>query len=129
MLGCRAARSQAASVARVVIISSRTATEGVVEGAYNLARPFAFRSPADQDDDEMPDFRQRPREATRGPAEREGLTTQQSAEICMFVLNRNDRQAALDELLSGKNWLSGRGRPRCSRSVVPSYSRRNRPRR
>ena len=61
---------------------------------------------------------------------REGLTTQQSAgcgKSACPVLDCNDRQAALDELLSGKNWLSGRGRPRCSRSVVPSYSRRNRP--
>jgi hypothetical protein len=29
-----------------------------------------------------------------------------------------------DGLPSGKNWLSGRGRPRCSRSVTPPYSRR-----
>ncbi len=38
-------------------------------------------------------------------------------------------QVAFDGLPSGKNWLSGRGRPRCSRSVAPSYSRRKSPRR
>jgi hypothetical protein len=46
------------------------------------------------------------------------------AEISMLTL------AALAVLyLAGKKWFSGRGRPRWSRKVVPSYSRRKRPRR